>query len=75
MNHLIIECNELLKNQGFKYAICGGFALWFWYNGSTIVRWKKMLAYQGVRGIISRRTQVAGFDKIVGEDLICLFQK
>ena len=23
MNHLIIECNELLKNQGFKYAICG----------------------------------------------------
>ncbi len=27
MNHLITECNELLKNKGFKYAICGGFAL------------------------------------------------
>jgi hypothetical protein len=27
MNHLIIECNELLKNNSFKYAFCGGFAL------------------------------------------------
>lgn len=27
MNHIITECNELLKNKGFKYAICGGFAL------------------------------------------------
>ncbi|HBL84391.1 MAG: hypothetical protein A2Y17_04810 [Clostridiales bacterium GWF2_38_85] len=27
MNHLITECNNLLKNQGFDYAFCGGHAI------------------------------------------------
>ncbi len=27
MHTLIIECNNLLKNNGFEYAICGGHAL------------------------------------------------
>ena len=27
MNTLIIECNDMLKNNGFEYAFCGGHAL------------------------------------------------
>ncbi len=27
MNHLIREADELLKNGGFQYAVCGGFAI------------------------------------------------
>ena len=27
MNHLLLECNELLKNGGFNYAFCGGYAI------------------------------------------------
>jgi hypothetical protein len=27
MNQLILECNELLKSNGFDYAFCGGHAL------------------------------------------------
>jgi len=27
MNHLLIECNDLLKDGGFDYAFCGGFAI------------------------------------------------
>ena len=27
MNHLLIECNNLLKNGNFDYAVCGGFAI------------------------------------------------
>ena len=27
MNHLLLECNDLLKNGGFDYAFCGGYAI------------------------------------------------
>ena len=27
MNHLLVECDSLLKNGGFDYAFCGGFAI------------------------------------------------
>ena len=27
MNHLLLECNNLLKPGGFDYAFCGGFAI------------------------------------------------
>ena len=27
MNHLVLECNELLKDGGFEYAFCGGYAI------------------------------------------------
>ena len=27
MNHLVLECNDLLKDGGFDYAFCGGFAI------------------------------------------------
>ena len=32
MNHLIQKVNELLKNGGFQYAICGGFAIELFLN-------------------------------------------
>lgn len=31
-NELIIKANELLKNGGFEYAICGGFAIELFLN-------------------------------------------
>jgi hypothetical protein len=27
MNYLLLECNDLLKNGGFDYAFCGGYAI------------------------------------------------
>ena len=27
MDHLLLECNDLLKRGGFDYAFCGGFAI------------------------------------------------
>lgn len=27
MNHLLLECNDLLKDGGFGYAFCGGYAI------------------------------------------------
>ena len=27
MNHLVLACNDLLKNGGFDYAFCGGYAI------------------------------------------------
>ena len=27
MNHLLLECNDLLKDGGFDYAFCGGYAI------------------------------------------------
>ena len=31
-NPLVIEANELLKNGGFEYAFCGGFAIELFLN-------------------------------------------
>jgi len=35
MNNLLLECNELLKNQGFDYAFCGGHALDIYIGKTT----------------------------------------
>ena len=35
MFELISECNNLLKNRGFTYAICGGWALELFMNKRT----------------------------------------
>jgi len=32
MNHLLLECNDLLKVGGFDYAFCGGYAIELFLN-------------------------------------------
>jgi len=35
MNSLIIECNEFLRQSGFEYAFCGGYALDLYLGKAT----------------------------------------
>lgn len=62
MNNLIIQANEILQNQGFEYAFCGGWAIDLFIGAETRKHSDiDILAYWSERDIIIHYMQSLGF--------------